>query len=181
MIKYFKPLTIFMFGLMVIIIAGGSSSSQNEEASNEKLNQGEEQELTSAQYHVTQEDGTEIAFENEYWDNKRDGIYVDVMSGEPLFSSEDQYNDGSGWPSFTQPLDAKQVEEKNDQSLFIERTEVRSQEADSHLGHVFEDGPEESGGQRYCINSASLNFIPKEDLAKEGYEEHQSLFTNEEK
>lgn len=134
----------------------------------EKLN------LTPMQYEVTQECGTEPPFDNEYWDNKAEGIYVDVVSGEPLFSSTDKYDSGTGWPSFTKPIG--EVEEVEDESLFMSRTEVRSKEADSHLGHVFEDGPKDEGGLRYCINSASLKFIPKEDLEKEGYGEFLSLF-----
>ncbi len=131
--------------------------------------------LSPLQYHVTQEDGTERAFSNEFWDNKAEGIYVDIVSGEPLFSSTDKYKSGTGWPSFTRPLLAKNIVEKVDRKLWVERTEVRSKIGDSHLGHVFPDGPRPTG-LRYCINSASLRFIPKADLKKEGYGEFAKLF-----
>jgi peptide methionine sulfoxide reductase msrA/msrB len=131
--------------------------------------------LTPLQYQVTQEEATERAFKNEYWDNKAEGIYVDIVSGEPLFSSTDKFKSGTGWPSFTRPIDGQAVSEHTDTRFFMKRTELKSSIAGSHLGHVFTDGPKPTG-LRYCINSASLRFIPKADLEKEGYGEFAELF-----
>ena len=131
--------------------------------------------LTPLQYHVTQEEGTEPPFNNEYWNNHREGIYVDVVSGEPLFSSKDKYDSGTGWPSFTTPLEPDNLVEQEDRSLLRTRTEVRSRGAGSHLGHVFPDGPPPSG-LRYCMNSAAMRFVPREELESQGYGEYLGLF-----
>lgn len=135
--------------------------------------------LTERQYWITQEKGTEPPFKNEYWNEEREGIYVDIVSGEPLFTSLDKYDAGCGWPSFSRPLHKDSIEEKVDKSHGMVRTEVRSKLSDSHLGHLFDDGPREAGGRRYCINSAALRFIPKEDMAKEGYGNYLALFEKE--
>jgi peptide-methionine (R)-S-oxide reductase len=133
--------------------------------------------LTPNQYAVTQTDATEPPFRNEFWNNHDDGIYVDVVSGEPLFSSTDKFDSGSGWPSFTRPIEPAYVAEKTDRTLWMKRTEVRSTNGDSHLGHVFDDGPVQDGGLRYCINSAALRFVPAAELESQGYGDYAGLFT----
>lgn len=132
--------------------------------------------LTDRQFAVTQDDATEPPFRNEYWDNHEQGIYVDVVSGQPLFSSTDKFDSGSGWPSFTKPIDDAAVVEKTDRTLWMKRTEVRSSGADSHLGHVFDDGPRQAGGLRYCMNSAALRFVPVNELEAQGYGAYLALF-----
>ena len=137
--------------------------------------------LTPEQFRVRQEGGTERPFDNAFWDHNEPGIYVDIVSGEPLFSSLDKFEGGCGWPSFTRPLEGENVEERADASHGMTRTEVRSSHGDSHLGHVFDDGPRDAGGLRYCINSAALRFIPLEELESEGYGEYRKLFEHKEK
>ncbi len=132
--------------------------------------------LTANQHYITQENGTERPFDNEFWDHHEEGIYVDVVSGEPLFSSTDKFDSGTGWPSFTKPIEENNIVDKTDSTFGMKRTEVRSAGADSHLGHVFEDGPKDKGGLRYCINSGAMRFVPKEKLEEEGYGRYLPLF-----
>lgn len=137
--------------------------------------------MNEMQKYVTQQNGTEPAFNNAYWNNHAEGIYVDIQSGEVLFSSIDKFDSGTGWPSFTKPLDSKNVSEKTDTSFGMSRTEVRSVKGNSHLGHLFDDGPKEKGGLRYCINSAALRFIPKDKIIDEGYGQYLNLFVKDKK
>lgn len=168
--------------LALIIALGGAwfvqaaSNERKADMSKPVKSEAELKHLTDMQRYVTQHDGTETPFQNEYWDNHEPGIYVDVVSGEPLFSSTDKFDSGTGWPSFTKPIEGKNVKEKTDSKHGMIRTEVRSESGDSHLGHVFNDGPRDKGGMRYCINSASLRFIPKDKLAEEGYGQYLALF-----
>jgi peptide-methionine (R)-S-oxide reductase len=155
---------------------GGVTGEGAEMADNYRKDPEAVSRLTPEQYRVTQKDGTEPAFSNEYWDNKEPGIYVDVVSGEPLFASVDKFDSRTGWPSFTVPIEPGNVVQHRDFKMLIPRTEVRSAHGDSHLGHVFRDGPKDAGGLRYCINSASLRFIPLDDLEREGYGAYRTLF-----
>ncbi len=167
---------IFLFTIIAFLSAdfGISDAKDYKRTSDKKL----EKVLTKMQYQVTRKNGTEPPYRNEYWDSKKNGIYVDIVSGEPLFSSLDKYDSKSGWPSFTKALEDSNIVEKEDNSLFITRTEVRSRDGDSHLGHLFKDGPPPMNN-RYCINSAALRFVSMEDLEKEGYSEYQALFGNQ--
>jgi methionine-R-sulfoxide reductase len=179
-----KTIWFGLLGTIVVIVGSillAYAQTQKKEA--EKMNPNKpvpadaqlRTQLTKDQYHVTRECGTETPFHNAYWDNHKAGIYVDIVTGEPLFSSLDKFDSGTGWPSFTKPISAKSVVEKRDSSHGMERTEVRGKTSDSHLGHVFNDGPAPTG-ERYCVNSASLRFIPVEKLKEEGYGQYLSLF-----
>ena len=179
--------SICIAALVIVILLTASlliyrdrGNNREEIAMGQDKNEGYAQEelrerLTDLQYRVTQEDGTELPFDNEYWDNKEEGIYVDIVSGEPLFSSRAKFDSGTGWPSFTEPLHPENIKEKRDTSHGMVRTEVRSSKADSHLGHLFEDG-QGAGGLRYCINSAALRFIARNKLQEEGYGTYLELF-----
>ena len=163
--------------LVMLSLFGGMALYKQSYAEDKAM----DKDLSPMQKYVTQHDGTEPPFKNEYWDHKEEGIYVDIISGEPLFSSTDKFDSGTGWPSFTRPISEAMVAENTDDSLGMVRTEVRSKASDSHLGHVFADGPKDKGGMRYCINSAALDFVPKAELEERGYGEYLVLFDTSKK
>lgn len=164
-------------GILLINASVGAMDHKKEVIMNEKTKEISTDHLTPLQKEVTMGGGTERPFDNEYWDHKEEGIYVDVINGTPLFSSTDKFDSGTGWPSFTRPIDEHMIDEHKDMKFGMVRTEVKSSATDSHLGHVFNDGPAEAGGLRYCINSASMRFVPKGELEQEGYGEYLKLFT----
>lgn len=169
------PIVLVLPLLIPVGLADSNKAEETDTSTQEPAKDRLQEELTDIQYYVTCQGGTEPAFRNEYWDNKKPGIYVDVISGKPLFSSVDKFDSGSGWPSFKRPLDKKEIKKKTDRSLGMTRTEIRSTTSDAHLGHVFDDGPWPTG-LRYCVNSASLRFIPVEKLEEEGYGQYLKLF-----
>lgn len=170
---------IYAIILLSLIFINNNSNAEENMSASEKFKKTPDaiKKLDDLQYKVTQENATERPFANKYWDFWEEGIYVDVVTGEPLFSSTDKFDGNHGWPSFSRPINENFIKEKHDNSHGMERVEVRSKNADSHLGHVFDDGPEEKGGRRYCINSASLRFVPKDKLIEEGYGEYITLFS----
>lgn len=176
-------ITSLVFTLLALCTSANAQNAPLKEGAMTIMQNKEEKvkQLDEMQKYVTQHEGTEPAFNNAYWDNHEPGIYVDVVSGEPLFSSTDKFDSGTGWPSFTKPIEGSTLIKKTDTKMWVPRTEVRSSQANSHLGHVFDDGPADKGGLRYCINSASMRFIPKAEMEKEGYAAYLYLFEEKDK